>query len=279
VLPPSFDHPLRGVLLYVSQVACFFLISILVKTLATDFAVTELLLVRFSFTLLVLLIVIGPKRNFSFFRTRYPLDHLIRTVCGMIALGLTFVALSSAYIANATAVVLSAPIIATVLAIFILGERVSLSRMIAATVGFCGILLIVKPGFGSTNPAIYAALGAAVLFAFVIVWLRKLNRTEHPLCISFYYNVAGFAVFATWTLVAGLSAAWTQAPALLFLLLLLGIGFCGCLTTFSSWMLDVVKLLQAGQPVFGLLLIVVSLLLGVASAAAGFQLSRRVFNA
>ena len=63
------------------------------------------------------------------------------------------------------------------------------------------------------------------------------------------------------------------------LLLLLGIGFCGCMTTFSSWMLDVVKLLQAGQPVFGLLLIVVSLALGLACAAAGFQLSRRVFNA
>ena len=60
--------------------------------------------------------------------------------------------------------------------------------------------------------------------------------------------------------------------------LLLGIGFCGCLTTFSSWMLDVVKLIQAGHPLWGLLLIAASLVLGLLCALAGLALSRQVFR-
>ena len=62
------------------------------------------------------------------------------------------------------------------------------------------------------------------------------------------------------------------------LVLLLGIGFCGCLTTFSSWMLDVVKLVEDGRPLWGLLLILVSLCFGLLSAACGLVLSRRLFR-
>ena len=62
------------------------------------------------------------------------------------------------------------------------------------------------------------------------------------------------------------------------LLLLVGIGFCGSLTTFSSWMLDVAKLIQAGRSSSGLLLIAASLALGLLCALAGLSLSRRVFR-
>ena len=62
------------------------------------------------------------------------------------------------------------------------------------------------------------------------------------------------------------------------LVLLVGIGFCGSLTTFSSWMLDVAKLIQAGRSSSGLLLIAASLALGMLCALAGLWLSRRVFR-
>ena len=62
------------------------------------------------------------------------------------------------------------------------------------------------------------------------------------------------------------------------LVLLLGIGFCGSLTTFSSWMLDVVKLLEGGQPLGALLLVLVSLVMGLAAAGAGLGLSRLLYR-
>ena len=62
------------------------------------------------------------------------------------------------------------------------------------------------------------------------------------------------------------------------LVLWLGIGFCGCLTTFSSWMLDVVHLLEAGHLWTALALVVGSLVFGLAFAALGLACSRRVFR-
>ena len=60
------------------------------------------------------------------------------------------------------------------------------------------------------------------------------------------------------------------------LVLLVGIGFCGSLTTFSSWVLDVVKLLEAGRPWDSGLLVLGSLALGLAAAGVGLACSRLV---
>lgn len=54
--------------------------------------------------------------------------------------------------------------------------------------------------------------------------------------------------------------------------LLLGIGFCGSVTTFSSWMLAAVKYISAGDWVLALGLIGLTLGLGIGGAVLGYQL-------
>ena len=58
--------------------------------------------------------------------------------------------------------------------------------------------------------------------------------------------------------------------------LLIGIGFCGSVTTFSSWMMNAVKLISAGQWPEALGLVGITLGLGLGAAAFSFVLARRL---
>ena len=79
-------------------------------------------------------------------------------------------------------------------------------------------------------------------------------------------NVLGAALLG---LLAGLPAAPRRQ-------LLLGVGFCGSFTTFSSWMLAAMKHLSSGDWAAALGLIGLTLGLGVGAAALGFSLGRRL---
>ena len=79
-------------------------------------------------------------------------------------------------------------------------------------------------------------------------------------------NVLGAALLG---FLAGLPAAPRRQ-------LLIGIGFCGSLTTFSSWMLEAMQLISAGKIVEALGLIGFTLGLGVGAAALGLWIGPKV---
>jgi CrcB protein len=62
------------------------------------------------------------------------------------------------------------------------------------------------------------------------------------------------------------------------LMLVLGIGFCGSLTTFSGWILDLASFQHQGQGLGGLALVLTSLGLGLLAALGGRAFSRRLFR-
>jgi drug/metabolite transporter (DMT)-like permease len=83
----------------------------------------------------------------------------------------------------------TAPLWVAVLAPLMLGERGTRIRLIAAFLGFAGVLVIVQPGTGSFSFGTMLALTSAVGFALSMVGTKFLIRTDTPLTILLYMIV------------------------------------------------------------------------------------------
>ena len=103
-------------------------------------------------------------------------------------------------------------------------------------------------------------VGAGAVPGALLRWQLALHLGDQNLLV----NVMGAALLG---LLAGLPAAPRRQ-------LLIGIGFCGSLTTFSSWMLAAMKQLSSGDWAAALGLIGLTLGLGLGAAALGFSLGR-----
>lgn len=83
-------------------------------------------------------------------------------------------------LAMATVLFFSAPIFATVLAIPLQGERIGIRRGLAILAGFCGVLIVVRPGAAPVSYAVVAALGSSFLFALALMSSRSISNKDGP---------------------------------------------------------------------------------------------------
>jgi drug/metabolite transporter (DMT)-like permease len=78
------------------------------------------------------------------------------------------------------------------LAVWLLGERMSPSRIGVVVFGLVGVLVILRPGLASFNPAALLVLGAAVGYAITMIATKKLTMTETTFGIIFWMAVMQF---------------------------------------------------------------------------------------
>ncbi|MGI9404920.1 MAG: DMT family transporter [Hyphomicrobiaceae bacterium] len=107
-------------------------------------------------------------------------SHLLRTVFLMAAMTLYFLAIARIPLATAISAYFVGPILATVLAVMWLGERLTVRKILALVLGFAGAMLILRPD-GQLEPGILLAMGSGAFFALYLIATRQASQSSDPL--------------------------------------------------------------------------------------------------
>ena len=177
---------LRGIIFAVVALFVFSVQDAVVKALAADYSVVQILCLR-SITMLIAAVVwIRLKGDWSAIRTKRLGAHLVRAALIFVAFLAFYVAVTMLPLATVVALVFSAPLITTVLSIPLLKERVGPHRWAAVGFGFIGVLIMMRPRDGAFEWALLLCLVASLGYALSLIQTRRIGTTESTATMVFY---------------------------------------------------------------------------------------------
>lgn len=119
-------------------------------------------------------------------RTRHLRLYALRGLLQTIGVVLFFSGLAVLPLAEATALIFAAPIFITALSVPLLRESVGWRRWTAVIVGFLGVLVIVRPGGTTFQPASLYVVGTALSYALFMISARWIDRREGAWTMTVY---------------------------------------------------------------------------------------------
>ncbi len=207
--PAHIERPLRALAYLTAAQIGFTLLDATGKQLARDIGIPLVSLVRHGGHALLMFVILAPTMGAALWRTQRPGLQLLR---GLSLAGFTlffFSALGRLPQADATAINFIAPFAVMLLAGPLLGERVGWPRWTGATLGFAGMLLVVRPG-AALDPVgvVFVLLTVGCNVAFQLL-TRKLAMVENSFATIFLSSLVGIAASSA---VLPLQDAWGGWP-------------------------------------------------------------------
>jgi len=217
---------LRGILFMILSMAGFALEDLFIKLLSSHLPVSQILIILgFSGSLVFLITAL---------LTRAPILHkdllnkplIIRTFCELFAALFFVSAIALTPLSSATSILMATPLMVTIGAAVFFGEKVGWRRWTAVIVGFCGVLLILRPGFDSFMPASLLAVISTLFLAVRDLVTRAMRFEISTTTVSMYAffacGISGFIAMPFY------SAVVMPAPAeILYLLSATFVGVLG----------------------------------------------------
>jgi drug/metabolite transporter (DMT)-like permease len=200
----------RGITLMVLAMSAFIVNDALVKVVSESLPAGQLIFVRGLMASVIVLLILrlggGPMRLAC-------LGHrwvLARAAADAAATVSYLVSLFHLPIANATAINMATPLMITLMAALVLGERVGAWRWLMIGAGFAGVLLVVQPGPEGFNVWGWLCVGSTVLNALRDLITRRLPAEAPSGTVAL---ASALAVTSLAGVLALVQAAWPPGAA------------------------------------------------------------------
>ena len=136
---------LRGILFIMLAVFLFPSMDTLAKFMLRSYPLPPLIWARYAVHFAFMIALFAPRMGLRLVRTQRPLLQLLRGLALVASTGFFYLALIYLPLAEAAAISFVAPVLVASLSGPMLGERVTRRQWIAVTMGFLGVLVIIRP--------------------------------------------------------------------------------------------------------------------------------------
>ncbi len=194
------------------------------KYLVQTLPVMQVVWLRFVAHVLISTLLLGPSHGRALVRVRsWRLQSLRGAMLGLMTL-MNFWALQYLQLAETASIMFSVPLLIALMSAWWLGERLDARRWFAIVIGFCGVLLIIRPGSHAFHPATLLVCGNALLLAVFNILTRRMAASETAASMQW------MSALVAAVMLAPLALAQWQTPKGWLPWLLVGVcGLCGSL--------------------------------------------------
>lgn len=216
---------LQGIGFAVLATACFATLDTTTRHVSASLSVLVALWFRYAIQALITTVVVWPGRGKRVLRTQHPRFQLARGLLLFACSILAFLSLKYMPVGEFTAISLLAPLVITLLAAWMLKEKIRPLRWLLVLGGFFGTLVIIRPGSQHFDWTVILPLVLVGTNSGFQLLTSKMAKTEDPITTHFYTGWIGTGL-ATLLLpfVWEMPADWTVWLQLLLMGLLASIG-------------------------------------------------------
>jgi drug/metabolite transporter (DMT)-like permease len=215
-------RPWLGIFYMCIACALFPVMNSMVKLLTGIYSFQEVVWFRLTTHLVLMCVVFLPGRGTALFRTKAPAQQVI---CSLGLLGATFFFFSAARhvgVTEAIAISFVSPLMVTLLAWPVLGERITIGRLSSVLLGFAGVMIVIRPGTSVFQWASLLIVASAAAYAVYQIIVRRVAAVDSPATTAFYSSL-GCTLVAS----AIVPFNWKTPDNWVHVAMMLSLGFFG----------------------------------------------------